>query len=798
MKVPMKWLKEYVDIDVSAEAYASKMVMTGTAVEGVDKTGAQFDKVVVGKVVSCVDHPNSDHLHICMVDVGEAEPIQIVCGAPNVHAGMRVAAALDGAHLPGGKIKKGKMRGEVSMGMLCSGPELDVPAGLYPHIGDEGIIEIFEDVVPGTDVKAVFGLGDDIIDFEILANRPDCLSVWGLARESSAVLEKHFAMPEIAVEEKGRGVFDDYAKVEVLDDVTCPRYCARVITNVKIGPSPKWMREYLYGAGVRPINNIVDITNFVMLETGHPMHAFDLNKVKDRTIVVRRAKPGEKLTTLDGKEHALDESMLVIADKENATGLAGIMGGEESEIVDDTASVLFECAAFERANNRVTARKLGIRTESSGRFEKGVCPDTAMEALNRACMLVNMLECGDVVPGAYDNYPRPMEPRAIDASVKRVCRRIGVDVPGEVMEDILNRLYIDTTLVGDDTLHCEIPAFRQDMETEADVSEEVLRMYGYDHIPSTLMNAVTMPGYRNEKLVFNDRVKDALVGMGLFEVLNYSFISPKWIEKLNLADDDPRRSAVVLRNPLGEDTSVMRTSLVPSMLNTVAANLNRGNADGKLFELSKTFTPAQKDGELPAEHNALCVAAFGEGVDFYTVKNIVTWLLAKFGVTAAIAAEGDAYYHPGRKARMRVDGQCIAALGEIHPDVAEAFDISGRRVYVAEIDLDALRPLEKDFYGVKPLPKFPAVSRDIAVVVDEAVGAGAMMDAIAKAAAKTLEDVKLFDIYRGDKLGAGRKSVAYAITLRAPDRTLTDEEINATMEKVLKALNQQFGAELRA
>ena len=621
--------------------------------------------------------------------------------------------------------------------------------------------------------------------------------MWGLARESSAVLEAHFVMPEIAVEETGKGTFADYAKVEVQDETLCPRYCARIVTDVKIGPSPKWMREYLYGAGIRPINNIVDITNFVMLETGHPMHAFDLSKVKDQTIVVRRANPGETLTTLDGKTHQLDETMLVIADRENATGLAGIMGGEESEIVDDTASVLFECAAFERANNRVTARKLGIRTESSGRFEKGVCPATAMEALERACMLVNMLECGRVVPGCFDNYPNPAEPVEIEASVSRICRRIGVDVPGEAMEDILNRLYIDATLAGD-TLHCAFPAFRQDMENEADVSEEVLRMYGYDHIPSTLMNGVTMPGFRNARAVFSDRVKDALVGMGMFEVLNYSFISPRWIEKLNLPADDARRSTVVLRNPLGEDTSVMRTTLVPSMLNTVAANLNRGIAEGRLFELSKAFTPSEQAGELPAEHLSLCLGAFGEDVDFYTMKNYVVWLLAKFGVTAAIEAGGDGYYHPGRKAVMSVNGVKLAALGEIHPDVAQAFDIGSRRVYVAEVDLDALMPLEKDFYGIKPLPKFPSVSRDIAVVVAEAVGAGSMMDLICRTAAKTLEDVKLFDIYRGEKLGAGRKSVAFAITLRAPDRTLTDEEINATMDKILKALNKAFGAELRA
>ena len=796
MKVPMKWLKEYVDIPMNAEDYASKMIMTGTAVEGVEKTGTQFDNVVVGEVITCVDHPNSDHLHVCMVNVGQEEPIQIVCGAPNVRAGMRVAAALDGAHLPGGvKIKKGKLRGEASCGMLCSGPELDVPAGLYPHIGDAGIIEIFEDVPAGTDVHEVFGLGDDIVDFEILANRPDCLSVWGLARESSAVLKQHFVMPEIEVTETGKGTFDDYARVIVRDNETCPRYCARVITNVKIGPSPKWMREYLYGAGVRPINNIVDITNFVMLETGHPMHAFDLSRVKDQTIVVRRAYPGERLTTLDGKEHLLDESMLVIADNENATGLAGIMGGEESEIESDTASVLFECAAFERANNRVTARKLGVRTEASGRFEKGVCPATALEALERACMLVNMLECGDVVPGVYDNYPNPKEGKTIEASVDRVCRLNGVQVSADDMEDILNRLYIDTELCGD-TLTCEIPAFRQDMETEADIAEEVLRMYGYDHIPSTLMNGVTMAGKRSVNMAFNNRVKNALVGMGMFEILNYSFISPRWIENLGLSADDARRNTVVLRNPLGEDTSVMRTTMVPSMLNTIANNLNRGNSEGKLFELSKTFQPTGVAGELPIEKYMLTIGLFGGDVDFYSVKNAAMWLMQIFGVVPQVAAGGDAYYHPGRKAILSTDGVQLAQLGEIHPDVAERFGIESR-VYIAEIDLEALRPMEKPLYGVKPLPKFPAVTRDIAVVVDETAGVGTMLDTIKASAGKTLESAKLFDIYRGDKLGRNKKSVAFALSFRAADRTLTDEEISGAMAKILKALENGFGAELR-
>ena len=794
MKVPMRWLKEYVDIKLKPEDYASRMIMTGTAVEGVDVTGAQFDGVVVGHVLSCEPHPNSDHLHICMVDVGQEEPLQIVCGAPNVAAGQYVPAALDGAHLPGGKIKKGKIRGEVSNGMLCSGPELDVPEGLYPHCGNEGILVFQEEYKPGTDVKEIFGLGDNVVDFEILANRPDCLSVWGLARESAAVLDEYCVMPEIAVEEDGEGKFEDYATVKVIDTENCPRYCARVITDVKIGPSPKWMREYLYGAGVRPINNIVDITNFVMLETGHPMHAFDLSKVKDQTIVVRRARPDEKLVTLDGKEHSLTEDMLVIADNENATGLAGIMGGEESEIVSDTASVLFECAAFDRTNNRLTARKLGVRTESSGRFEKGVCAATTMEALDRACMLVNMLECGKVVPGAYDNYPNPEPARTVEADVARICRRIGVDVDGEAMEDILNRLNIETTLC-EGTLTCEIPAWRQDIESDADISEEVLRMYGYDHIPSTLMNAVTMPGKKSAQRAFTDRVKTALVGMGLYEIENYSFISPKWLEKLELPEGDWRLDPVPLRNPLGEDTSVMRTTLAPSMLTTLAFNLNRGNAEGRLFELAPVFKPAEP-GKLPEEKLTLALGMYGEDVDFYTMKNAVVWLLQQFGIAPDIEAAGDSYYHPGRKAVLSVSGTPLATLGEIHPDLAERFEIS-RRVYLAEIDLAAVEAAEVEITGVKDLPKFPAVSRDIALVADEAVGTGTMLDAIRKAGGRTLESARLFDVFRSDKLGKGKKSVAYALTFRAADRTLTDEEITGSMNRILSALEKDFGAEIR-
>lgn len=795
MKIPMKWLREYVDVKLDAAKYADRMIWTGTAVEGWEETGAQFEGVVVGKIVACEDHPNSDHLHICMVDVGGAENLQIVCGAPNARAGICVAVALDGARLPGGKIKKGKIRGVESCGMLCSGPELEVPADLYPHIGDAGIMELSGETPLGTDVKVEFGLGDTVIDYEILANRPDCLSVWGIARESAAALNEYCVMPEITVVEDGAGRFSDYASVEVLDAQACPRYCARVIADVKIAPSPKWLREYLYGAGVRPINNVVDITNYVMLETGHPMHAFDLSKVREHSIVVRKAHPGEELTTLDGKKYTLDENMLVIADRERATGLAGIMGGEESEIAENTASVLFECAAFDRTNNRLTSRKLGIRTEASGRFEKGVCPATAMDALDRACMLVNMLECGKVVPGAYDSYPAPKEILPVEASVKRICALTGVEIPGDAMEDILSKLYIETELSGDHVV-CVPPVWRGDIESEADIAEEVLRIYGYEHIPSTLMNAVTMPGKRSAAQIFIDRVRSAVAAMGFYETLDYSFVTPKWIEKLGLPADDWRTKPIRIMNPLGEDTSVMRTTLVPTMLDVISGNVNRGVGAGKLFELSRAFKPTV-EGKLPEEKLTLCLGMYGEDCDFYAVKNPVEWLLGAFGVKAEIAATGDGYYHPGRKATLTANNVKIAQIGEIHPDVAARFGLDDVRAYVAEVDLEALMELEVPIYGIRELPKYPAVSRDLAVVVAETAGAGTILESIRRAGGKILEDVTLFDVYRDARLGEGKKSLAYAITFRAADRTLTDAEIGSAMEKVLKAVEKEFGAEIR-
>jgi len=787
----MKWLNEYAAVPISAEEYTRKMIMSGTAVEGVETTGEQFDGVVVGKITSIRKHEDSDHLLVCQVDVGR-ETVQIVTGAPNVSEGQYVPVALDGARLPGGIIKSGMLRGVKSEGMLCSGAELDIPEGLYPHCGEAGILIFQEEYPLGIDVKQVFGLGDQVVDFEILANRPDCLSVWGIARETAAALETHFVMPIIEVED-GEGRFEDFASVQVTDDHLCPRYCARVVKNVRIGPSPMWMREYLYGAGVRPINNIVDITNFVMLETGHPMHAFDLDKVRDRSIIVRRARPGEELTTLDGKHHHLTPDMLVIADKHNATGLAGIMGGEDSEITGETRELLFECAAFDRTNTRLTARALGIRTESSGRFERGVCPATVREALERACMLVNMLDCGDIVPGVYDHYPNPAPERVIDVNVRRIAERVAVDIPGEAMQDILERLFFDVTLDGD-TLRVAVPPYRVDIETEADISEEVLRLYGYDAIPSTLMRGETMPGGRSSRQKLFDVARTSMAARGYFEITTYSFVSPKWLNSIALPAGDARLDPLTILNPLGEDTGVMRTSLLPSMLDTVALNINRGNAAGKLFELAPEFM--KRAEELPDERWVLQLGVYGPDVDFYSIKEDVCSLLAAYGIEAEARAGGDPYYHPGRKAELYADGVLLGDLGEVHPDVAGNFGIE-RRVYAARLHMRAIEAAQKPLGAVVPLPKYPPNTRDLALQMREEVEVGPLMALMKQKGGDILEEIHLFDIYRGAQLGEGMKSAAFALTFRSPDRTLAEAEVAEQTELILTACAAEYGAVLR-
>ena len=797
MRIPMQWISRYAPIPVDAAAYQDKMIMIGNGVEGYEELGAEVDGVVVGRVLTCVPHPNSDHLHITTVDVGEGAPLQIVCGAPNCEAGILVPVAKVGAHLPGGvKIKKGKLRGVESCGMLCSADELGVPVELYPSVGDAGLLIFQEDYPLGADVKPILGIDDTVMDFEVLANRPDCLSVWGIARETAVACGTTFTKPEITVTEKG-GDIHDYVQVEVRDTDLCPRYVARVIDNVRVGPSPMWLRKYLHGAGMRSINNVVDITNFVMLETGHPMHAFDLDMVEGRHIIVRRAEAGEHITTLDGKPHPLTPGQLVICDAVKPSCLAGIMGGEESEITEKTHTVMFECAVFDRASTRVTSRTLGIRTESSGRFEKGVSARTAMEAMNRACQLIHELDAGDVISGCIDLYPDPQPRQVIEASCARIAHRTGVDIPPEEIERILRALHFEVTREGD-RLTAVVPEFRQDVDGEADLSEEALRVYGYDHIPSTRLRGETTPGGRSEKMLLRDDVAGTLTGMGFCEIMNYSFVSPRQIEKLGLPEDDARRHTLAIRNPLGEDTSVMRTTLVPDMLSTLALNMNHGNEGARLFEIATAFDPDHRTEEnLPHETRVLCLGAYGKEEDFFTLRGAVERLLGHLHIDVTIEAGGDDYYHPGRKALLRHGDAVVCTLGEVHPLVRERFDMPAR-AWVAEMDMDQLLTLARPMGAVKPMPRYPAVTRDLSLVMDESVQVGPLLADMAKAGGAILEDARMFDVYRSPLLGADRKSVAFSFVFRGADHTLTDAEITGAMDRLRKIAEEKHGAVLRA
>ena len=796
MRVPMQWLKQYTDVPVSAQAFQDAMINHGTGVEGLEDQNEALQNVVVGKILTVRDHENSDHLHVLTVDVGEEEPIQIVCGAPNVKEGILVPVAKVGAKLPGGiVIKKGKLRGVESNGMCCSGPEIGVPDYLYPSVGDAGLLVFNEDYAPGSDVRPILGVDDTIVDFEILANRPDCLSVWGVAREAAATLGTKFSKPEIKVNTVP-GKMSDFVNIEVKDTDLCPRYCARVVKNIKIGPSPMWMRKALNAAGVRAINNIVDITNYVMLETGHPMHAFDLDKVKEQHVIVRRAYEGEKIVTLDGKERDLTTDMLMIADQTNATGIAGVMGGEESEITEETKTVMFEIAAFDRSNIRLTTRALGMRTEASGRFERGVCAATCREAADRACQLVNLLGCGEVIDDVYDCYPNPKPQTVVQTSVKRINNRIGMNISGEEMVRILTSLHMDAKLDGD-KLTVVAPEYREDIEVEEDISEEVLRIYGYEHIQSTLLRGETAPGTRNANMLLSDKVSRILVGMGLYEIRNFSFISPKLLDKLNLSADDKRLNVLKLINPLGEDTSVMRSTLVPSVLGTVSLNQNRNNEAAMLYEISPVFDMSSyKQGDLPHEQPMLCIGAYGPKVDFYLVRDIVLDMLARFGVTCEIIPGAEPYHHPGRAAKLMVGDVCLANVAEVHPATMAAFELTKRTV-IAEVNLELLGELRCKMGHVHALPKFPAVTRDIALVMDEKTTVGSVLASIRKAGGALLESAEMFDIYRGAQLGEGKKSVAFSMAFRNSERTLSDDDVNPLMKKILSSCEKNNGAVLR-
>ena len=794
MLAPLSWLRKYIDVEIPAEELADRMTMTGSEVEGVQKMGENIQDVLVGKIMEMSPHPNADRLRVCMVDVGKENLLQIVTGADNVFEGALVPIAMIGCLLPTGlKIKKGKLRGMLSEGMMCSGEELEIGDDVYPGASVNGIIIIKEEYAPGTDIKKVLGMDDMIIDFKTYANRPDCLSIIGLAREAAATLDTPLRFPETSYKEGGEKTADHVA-VEVQDAELCPRYMGRLVTDINIAPSPDWMQKELTAAGVRPINNIVDITNYVMLELGQPMHAFDFKYVKEGKIVVRRAKAGETLTTLDGDEKELTEDMLVIADTEKPVALAGIMGGEHSGVYDDTQMVLFESANFRPQNVRMTSRAVGLRTESSARFEKGLDPANAETALDRAMHLVELLGAGKVAKGCVDVCNADVSEKDIEVKVGDVNHLLGQNLTGKEMASILERVFIETKVKGD-TLVCSIPTYRKDIEHSADIAEEVIRIYGYDKIPSIMPEMHISSAGLTPKQKTMKAIRNMMVGMGLYEATHYSFMSPSDLDKLGVSEDDALRQVIRLMNPMGEDYSLMRTTMVPAMLTSISNNVNRNNNRVHLFEMSRTFHKVE-GAEMPEEVNRMCVGILAKGEDFFSIKGKLELLFDMLRVEAEYAAVEISYMHPGRTAGIVIDGEPVGYVGEIHPDAAANYSIKGK-AYVAEIDLDKLVEARIDNMTVKPLPKYPAVERDLAVVMDEEQAVGPILGAIRKVGGDLIEQASVFDIYQGKQVEEGKKSVAFSLVFRSIDRTLTDDEVSRRFNKIVRTLDNQYGAKLR-
>lgn len=795
MKLSMNWLKDYVDKSFDPKEYSDKMTLTGSKVEGYERLGEEISKVVVGKLISVEKHPDSDHLLICMVDVGEAEPLQIVTGAQNVKPGEYVPVALNGSTLPGGvTIKSGKLRGVVSNGMLCSLGELGLTVNDFPYAEENGIFLLKEDCKVGDDIKDVLGINDIAVEFEITSNRPDCLSVIGLARETAASFATDLKLHTPVVKETDNGkTINDYISVEIKDPDLCPRYTARVVENIKIEPSPKWLRERLRASGVRPINNIVDITNYVCLEYGQPMHAFDYNYLEGGKIVVRRADEGEEITTLDGVKRTLTNKMLVISDAKKAVAVAGVMGGENSEIIPETKTIVFESANFNGPSVRMTARDIGLRTEASGRYEKGLDRENTMPAIERACELVEMLGAGDVVKGIIDVYPTKAEQTVIPFDPQKINEFLGTDVPYESMIDTFKRLDIK---LEDGKLYP--PSYRADLEGMHDIAEEVIRIYGYDKIPSTLFRAQATVGGRNPRQKRIVELNSLLTMHGFYEVQTYSFISPKYYDNIGLAPDAPERNSVVISNPLGEDTSIMRTTALPSVLEVLAANRRYRNKSCAVYENAKIYIK-RAFSEQPDERLSTVIASYNCG-DFYYMKGICENVLRVFGVekTDVTAKKDLPYFHPGRCAEVTApDGTVYAVFGELHPNVSKTygFDVP---VYVCICDTEKLlatAPAEKHY---KPLPKFPAVERDLAFVCDESLTSGELKKAIVKYGGKMLESVEVFDIYRDAKIGENKKSMAYSLTLRSPEKTLEDADCDKIVYKILNGLERDFGVTLRS
>lgn len=805
MNTTLSWIKAYVpELSCTDQEYCDAMTMSGTKVESYERLDRNLEKIVVGQIEKIEKHPDADKLIVCQVNIG-AETIQIVTGAPNVKEGDKVPVVLDGGKVAGGhdggplpeegiSIKAGKLRGVPSNGMMCSIEELGSSRDMYPEAPENGIYIFSDDVEVGSDAIDALGLRDTVFEYEITNNRIDCFSILGIAREAAVTFHKPFVPPVVNVHENGENV-NDYIKVEVKDPDLCPRYCARVCTNIKIAPSPKWMQRRLAASGIRPINNLVDITNYVMEEYGQPMHAYDLSTIAGGQIIVRRAKDGDEFQTLDGQVRKLDSEVLMICDAEKEVGIAGIMGGENSKITDDVKTVLFEAACFNGTNIRKSAKRIGLRTDASGKFEKGLDPNNSVEAINRACQLIQELGCGDVVGGIVD-VCAPLKKRVrIAFEPERINALLGTQIPEAEMLDYFKQLEFDYDA---DKKELIIPTFRQDIEGFADVAEEVARFHGYDKIPTTLPSGEATTGKLSFKLRIEEKARDIAEYCGFSQGMCYSFESPKVFDKLLLDQDDVLRKAVTIANPLGEDFSVMRTISLNGILTSLATNYNRRNKDVKLYELGNVYLPESVPvTTLPEERMQFTLGFYGDG-DFYTMKGVIEEFLESIGMKDKKEYDpkaGKNFLHPGRQANIIYGGKVLGYLGEVHPEVLDNYGI-GTKAYVAVLDMPEIIPFATFDRKYEGIAKYPAVTRDISMVVPREILVGQIEAVIAQRGGKILESYALFDIYEGSQIKAGFKSVAYTLTFRAKDRTLEDADVSAAMKKILNGL-QGLGIELR-
>ncbi len=812
MNTPLSWVKAYVpDLDCTSQEYMDAMTLSGTKVEGYEELSKNLDKIVVGKILKIEKHPDADKLIICQVQINEeGETVQIVTGAPNVSEGDKVPVVLDGGRVAGSahdntphpdgiKIKKGKLRGVESFGMMCSIGELGSSTDFYPDAAPDGIYILsdnkeYKDAKIGSSVPELLGLNDSVFEYEVTSNRVDCFSVLGIAREAAATFDKKFVPPVVTKTGNAEDV-NSMISVEVKDADLCKRYVARIVKNIKLAPSPEWMQRRLAACGIRPINNLVDITNYVMEEYGQPMHAYDLDSISGNKIIVRRANEGETFQTLDGQERNLDPSILMICDAEKPIGIAGIMGGDNSKITDNVKTMLFEAACFDGTNIRLSGKKLGMRTDAQAKFEKGLDPNTAMEAIDRACQLIEELGAGEVVGGYVDEYPVVNKPVKVGYDPDKINKLLGTDVDEATMVSYFKKIDFEVDEVNRELT---IPTWRQDIHCLADVAEEVARFYGYDNIPTTLPTGEATKGKLPLKLRIENIARNVAEQFGFSEGMSYSFESPKVFDKLKLDKEDRLRQGIVITNPLGEDYSIMRTSTLNGMLSSLSTNYNRRNKDVRLYEIGNIYIPkALPLTELPDERTQFTLGMYGTG-DFFDLKGIVEEFLEKVGMKGLETYDpkaGKTFLHPGRQANIVYDGSVIGYLGEVHPDVLDTYSI-GDRAYIAVIDMPEV--VSRATFDIKytGIAKYPAVTRDISMVMDKGIMVGQVEDVIRKCGGKLLEDLKLFDIYEGSQIKEGCKSVAYSISFRAKDRTLADQDVNTIMDKIIKNL-EKMNIELR-